>query len=82
MPHHLCRTPRRIAAKRRTMFDHPFNHSVTEPPCRHLARTAFSFMQGTAKIACSILLFAILVIGGMYLTGILLTGIHLLTHSF
>lgn len=63
------------------MSDHPLSHPANESP-RRLAGGAFSLLLGTARIACSALLFMILVTGGIYLSGILLTGILQLSRSF
>lgn len=64
------------------MCDHPLSHPANESPRRRLAGGAFSLLLGAARIACSALLFMILVAGGVYLSGILLTGILHLSRTF
>lgn len=53
------------------MFDHPLSHPANGSPCRRFAGRVFSLLLGAARIACSVLLFMMLVAGGVYLSGIL-----------
>ena len=48
----------------------------------HITNTALGFMSGAIRIACSAMLFMILVAGGIYLGSILLTGLFQLISSF